>query len=132
MVVRSALFVALLLTGASCAEEEKTEAEYVLGCEDVIDNDGDQLFDCMDPDCFRSPVCRFGEGGGANGNNSNTDHAAVSGACADLVTCCEELAGPSAAACRSSVEQAQALGTAEAESSCTDALDAIQLGGVCL
>lgn len=34
------------------------EDEVPGGCSDGIDNDGDGLIDCADPDCFLAPNCR--------------------------------------------------------------------------
>ena len=50
-----------LLLGAvlsAGAQETPTEGSRPGECSDVADNDIDGLFDCNDPDCFRSPDCQ--------------------------------------------------------------------------
>lgn len=44
---RLVLFVAALLAGCSDPEDSLQE------CSDLRDNDGDELYDCSDPDCSR-------------------------------------------------------------------------------
>lgn len=47
-------------------------------CFDGIDNDGDGLSDCMDPDCTRNPVirarCASSGGGGKGGKGGKKGH----------------------------------------------------------
>ncbi|MBW2994925.1 hypothetical protein KY312_01095 [Candidatus Woesearchaeota archaeon] len=52
-------------TSGGCYEDGETEDYYVFIeeecpdeiCDDLIDNDCDQLIDCDDPDCYEDPVC---------------------------------------------------------------------------
>lgn len=65
LVLSMALLCTALLTTA-CSDEvatERSDAE----CTDKIDNDGDGLFDCDDPDCRARPVCSGTADGGADG-----------------------------------------------------------------
>jgi gliding motility-associated-like protein len=50
--MRLFLFVSLLLTSATVAYTQEI-------CDDGIDNDGDGLIDCYDPDCYSSDACGF-------------------------------------------------------------------------
>jgi hypothetical protein len=55
MIVGLVLAVGLVLTlsAGTAAAQAKTEI-----CNDGIDNDGDKLVDCADPDCATDPACQ--------------------------------------------------------------------------
>ena len=66
--MRNYLWSLSLLLGVGCGGEDKKtgndsgattrwEGKYAGECEDGADNDGDGLYDCLDPDCEGAPVC---------------------------------------------------------------------------
>ncbi|MCB9665696.1 MAG: hypothetical protein H6732_16425 [Alphaproteobacteria bacterium] len=71
------LLLGLPLLGLAACSEALTEGQYPGGCDNGVDDDGDQLFDCGDPDCFGAPVC--GDGGGDSGNDSKDSGGKDSG-----------------------------------------------------
>ena len=64
-----------------------TAATIEVNCTDGLDDDGDGLIDCVDPDCSTDPACPPGGGGGGGGGALRTENGRGGGGASGFMPC---------------------------------------------